>query len=159
MSTDYSTKIGTYIKVHNPYVDDTESYRGCNNVTCRKYLQGVYSEFCPDCGIVITKISKQIKKQRKFDVYGETNGKLCEEHREYKPIGYTECNFFVPNVIGYGQSIDNKNDAVTYEITSEIIQESINKFKIDFAKEITIIENFFGKDAVEIKYGVICSIW
>jgi hypothetical protein len=156
MSVDYTTYVGPYIQVHNPKRATTEEYHTCSNKSCRNHKAKMCEKFCAECGSAIKLVSFPCEASLDFDVYNEFEDKLAEALTEYKPKDLEDFHFFIGNKKGSpGISFDPKTDCYVRELPQLNIEKETGVFSTMFKKEIARLKEFFGADAVQIKWGVL----
>jgi hypothetical protein len=155
MGIDYHTHVGPYIRVKNTPTTGKEEYFSCPNSKCLNHQSKISDKFCGKCGSQITLISKPTLTPVKFDVYDETNEELRDAMTEEKP-GYEGYEFFVTNLTdGIGKSFNPKYEHYIFNTTSEKVTDELKKFKKVNKKHIDRIEEVFGKENVEVEWGVL----
>ncbi len=154
MSIDYSAHIGPYIKVYNPKKASTTELTLCCNKNCSQHNKEVDSKFCPECGSLIKTSKLPCRESIDFNVYDEFNERLHEMCPEEKPHKCDDYLYFAANDSKkFGVNIDP-----TYcnevKISTESGEEFMEFFDV-YQKEIDRLKEIFGKDNVQIKYGVV----
>lgn len=148
-----SIYLGPYVACEGKaVVAVTVKKNACNNEKCSKYKVEKNSNFCPECGTAIIKIDfiEEYKKDAVYELLEErlVNREIDGKDNYFANIGFTGVPFSDRKHIFhefYKQSIFN--------VTSEIIDEEINKFTSFFDKEIEILRKEYKK--IEVKFGLL----
>lgn len=153
MSVSYNVFIGPYIKVYSPEIDTVEEYHTCPNVNCKNHKQDVAKGFCPKCGTRIERTTRIIEEQVSFDYYDELGGNFNEITDYNNPSNY---NRIFTSDIGVETFFDSDFEEIPMNETN--LLSDINLLKTKYVKEISRIEEVFGKENVLILWGAILSV-
>lgn len=163
MGTDTNTHIGPYMVVNgNNEIQQDSIVKTCSNKECNinKENKEVKSNFCSECGSPVDnktyKSTKNIRPDRMLDNEEEFEDLLSCVNDDYgQKTGYQT---FIANKYS---PFDNKERRIGSWQYGEIDLRNINQeeeidwFKNEYKNIITLFELTFGKDSVEIKWGLI----
>jgi hypothetical protein len=159
MGVDYNSYVGSYIRVKNVPKPSVEEYFSCPTPKCGNHGKRISWTFCPECGIKMQLM--QVASTERICVWKiaeKMDGNLFAALRDYKPKGMKNFDFFLPN-INYGVKRSSHFDPCceTYalEIDSKDVQTETELFQEKFQKEIGFLRETFGKENVEVLWGVI----
>ena len=153
MGTSYYVYVGPYIEVRNPEEDGFREHFGCAKAGCRLQGREASSKFCPQCGSEIGLVKTPEKTRRKFDIYGQTDERLCES-LSYMPEGMEDYHIYVPNVKGYGKHFSSW-DSQVIPMNETVIADETCRFFAEFSGDISKIRAFFGDKNVRVLWGVL----
>lgn len=153
MSCHYHVFLGPYLEVFNPVKNTTVKRQSCPNAACTNHKKLVEANFCDKCGTKIKHIEVESRGRQRFNSYEEFGGESLIEvtHEGMDEEDYIR---FESNIRGVGGRTFYDEVAVL-PIDSNTPNAEIEAFNKHFAREIRILVNFFGADAVKIKWGAI----
>jgi hypothetical protein len=156
MSVDITVMLSTYVKCKKGMKTEKKGEFFCDVKSCKKYNKTINSEgeFCSNCGkkLSIREIDIEVEEVDPFDM---TDGDA---------IFYIDTNdkydVFLPNSKSgepkLPPSLDVKRlDTCIHEVNPESIPAHIEWFKKKFKKQISMLEEAYGKDNVSIHFGLI----
>ena len=173
MSIDYTVHVGPYVKCANPFVEQDEKSKGCTNPVCQFYKKLIHmlqnslghgvATFCQGCGQPISewatkKITTKVNSSELFEF--EMNQRLCMAATEY---GFKELKnekskieIWIANVKRpyCGVNFDPKETNNYFDLTNHNSKEEMEGFLASFAIEIDKLEKAYGKNNVEVKWGI-----
>ena len=159
MSTDYTTYIGPYIQVHDPPKQVPIKVYTCPNEKCGQHKKLTQGSYCSTCGTKMGHVNSVHTGITDYDVADETDDRLMEELTEYKPYNAKNDRFYLGNRERLGFSFDPTEKVLAVELSLVNSTEVLNKFKVIFSKDITRMEEVFGKENVAVKWGILSWMW
>lgn len=166
MGIDYTIFLGAYAECKTHKVDTMTIKRTCENNKCKTYGDNVYDKntiFCSFCGSKI----KEIEFPSKEDAVDRHE--LSEEVFQNKIM--TICgdgfHFWMEKNnkhIWISNQKDSKDhfsfdphncETILRPITADVIEEETAQFKKYFKKELAILNEKYGQENVEVKWGLI----
>lgn len=165
MGIDLSTHIGPFFRCKPSKGPVKIKRRGCANKSCKNNGSETWDrskQFCELCGSAITNYEKEITAdlQHPFEIACEIlNESLSNIHKENcQEIG--NFHVFVANrrSADFSKCVDNKGETAYLEITSEMVDKQKKMLSENFAKELIVLQEQYGKNNVEICWGVICEM-
>lgn len=158
MSVSFNTFVGPYVEVYSPEKQSTEEYHSCPNKKCVNHTKPISDGYCSKCGTKIERMERACMEKIDFDCYDEFPDYSLEEViTTYKP---TDCEDYIYFVNGNKHAIGiilDGNDVSVNQIDEKTPQAESELFKNKLNKEITRLQEVFGKDNVKIKWGVL--VW
>lgn len=156
MSVSYYVYVGPYVEINNPVQDTETKYHSCSNSKCQMRKKEMSSQFCPHCGAKVTLQSFPTKKRS--DMYD-----ACEK------VGIDENLFFRAPMEGISDKLfltcnqkllpRETNFASWEEGVTEMEDIDVAKEKAAFDdiyhKDMELLREFFGRDNVIVKWGVL----
>lgn len=146
-----SVHIGPYIEVKKTITrDSSETIRICpnhpNNVE-------IYSSYCPTCGTKIETVIKPITKTvSAWDTIFEDDDFVDNLHAMPYNGNILLPNKYAPQNIKFDNDGDNCIDLTDIKSIQQIQMDWMNS---QFKKEISYLEKIFGKENINIKWGII----
>lgn len=154
MGVSYNVYLGPYIQVHNPKQDHKKSVRCCPEPACDNNGIPITAKFCSICGSKIIDCKVPVRERLEFYAYEETKDRLYELSSEYPPDGKEDYIFFTSNVGKIGRHF-SAYDTHLEALNETVLTSEVQQFKQKFDKDIERLNEVFGKDAVQILWGVI----
>lgn len=164
MGIDYSTYIGPYFECKTSEVEKESSVRSCTNTDCTEYKKQVWdgvTKFCPRCGTKIGKVPVMVKRENvdDEDIREKTKERIstpCSNCGEY----VKGATLWYPNIKGSpGEHFDPKEDTYQYEIGDNDVKQAKKDMLEQFSNEYKVLCEAYGKENVEVKYGVLHQIY
>jgi len=165
MGLSYSLYIGPYIQCTEIATPYEINKRACWNRQCSQAEQSVWDNeklFCSKCGNAIEnkKISKVGNQCR------EAWEDMVTEYKEHLyPVNSPQKSnhiIMVPNIqmktISRSLAFNTRSDSINVEVTPQSITDELKNFKTEMNSEIAIVEKYWGKENVTIKWGIIHEI-
>ena len=160
MGVDYTIYIGPYIQIHNPPRPYDNSYPCCVNEDCEKWTLQSTAKFCSQCGKPIGERKVKCKRPICVDLYEMSHDRLCQAFSEYRPEGYEEYLFIIPNIkTDFSISFNPVGKQSIIDLRSIDAIQGVCSFSQVFSKELEAISKIFGPDAVAIKHGILNWAW
>ncbi len=155
MGLSYSCFIGPYIQVHNPPRAGNEKVQTCPKKGCDHYGKKLWSQFCPTCGSPAGEVLFPTLRPLYIDhveLFGDES--MAPVMTEYKPDGWTEYDFYVGNKKGMpGLHLDASATVLTLD-ANRIVEET-SKFQSVCERQIEKLQEVFGRNAVQVKWGML----
>ncbi len=167
MGIDYTVYVGPFLKCKNAKVDGERTITACTKKSCKKHKDEIWDDkkkFCEECGSPIDKVQIKVKEDR-------VDTDPCQEGIDEDLIPY---HLDAKNAKGFDIWIGNMGrkdkDARKFsfspkydgeqceEITPEMMAEEIKDFQEQYKTAIKTITDLYGKENVQLKWGVIHEI-
>lgn len=165
MSYDTNLLLAPYVVCKVSDIEKDFEKLTCTNVKCINHGEHKSTNFCSTCGSKIGKVS--FKKKESCVNYSHVQIDLLKESlcvvpgdQYYSYMKKNNIHFWISNRLSFrcltsGDCSDLSCETQPTEITPELISLQIEKFKSHYKKEIDILNDVYGKDNVEIKFGLI----
>lgn len=158
MSIDYMIHIGPYVVCKNEQIDVKKTRRSCTNENCKRHKEHVWDtsvNFCVTCGSKIGQVD-YIEKDAKICVDSE---ELNEDLHPCSQLNQDNLEYWLPNKGLPGSRMLSFNPKYDEEFAEAIspkeIGNDIEEFKNHYKTAIAKLTKEFGKNNVEVKWGVI----
>jgi hypothetical protein len=164
MGLDDTTYLGPYLHCKVSKTDSKTIRRTCTNNTCPNRNGCMYSKFCHQCGSPIGDVE--------FSVKANTVN-ICELRKKINEALATPCGDYFDELSKNGIDIWFGNwhrpskssrsftcdDTQLTPIEAGVVKNEIDEFVLQYKSAIAVIEEAYGKDNVEVKWGLIHYIW
>ena len=167
MSIDYTTYLGPYLHCKVNKTDSFTSRNTCTNKTCKNQSGVMSSNFCYECGHPVGPVmfaskanavdAEKIREEINNDMCPPSGSFFYELSRD-EGIDIWIGNLYRPNK-SRPFSFDPKEDGKLIPIVVGVIKSEIDEFVKQYAKQIAVIEKSYGKENVELQWGLIHYIW
>ena len=162
MGIDYCRYIGPYFQCRNRIEEVPTQYTSCLNNGCVNYKKKMNGKFCPACGAELGPIDDEPKKQktvRPYEITEEIKEALFWLHDQWTgtnpdPIP-PEYDIYAPNVTRDGSPPRIEGDNQALEVNGSQIEDQKVWLNQAFAKEREILQDKYGVENVEIKWGIL----
>ena len=169
MGIDYSTYIGPYVECRFSNKDDIEKRRCCPKKDCKEYGKNLWDEkqkFCNQCGEKITAVEfpvvvgavdeYEIRMSFNEALHTPMGDELHFWQKEnnihiWMPNQYLKCEEY-PRI-----ELEHQQSSIR-DIPVELPANQIEAFKIQFEKEIAVLESNYGKENMTFKWGVVYQV-
>jgi len=157
MSIDYKCYVGPYVKVYSPDSPSTKEIETCPNPSCSKHQKYMgHQKCCDECGTKIVTVKLPTMAPLSFDVFTETDATMAELMTETKPKGLKDFRLFVGNRCGPpGLHFNPHCDTYAVETNGPAIISQMQQLETMYMSEIAHLKEVFGKENVQIKWGVV----
>lgn len=152
MGIDYIVNVGPYLRVKNKKVNKEKKIKSCPNSACKnhgnKYLP---IKFCDKCGSLIQEIDfKEFDFQDYFDLPDNIT-------KNFNDFGNEKTFILVlsENLLERQCYFNIKYEEFKVDLSTDMISDESKKFAFIFSEQIEFLEREFGKENVNLYYGVI----
>lgn len=165
MGVDYSVCLGPYVECEVFLQEVTRAMRTCPKEDCPQHKQHMYREFCDRCGSPISTMDYTCKDYyaKNWPSVDEMNDDAWDEFNNYfTSISLHPYEIYVPNTTF--KNIENRKslwfdpcsvDEIVQPVDSELIEKELAAFKEQFAEQIKQLEDWYGSENVNIKWGLL----
>lgn len=147
--------LGAYMTIKIPAVSKEQGFRSCGNPVCSNHKKTLSSSFCDKCGGTVVTLTKTISSH--FDLSSflcEDLGETLFECRQLFNIK-TELHLVLPNrKNNKGIEISAYDDGFQ-AISPSQRTDDIGWFYETYQKEITILNEKFGEENIEVLWGIV----
>lgn len=147
--------VGPYARCLNPSGPSTQQARTCPKTDCSTHsLKHRLGKFCAKCGSEIQTVAVATTSPRV--VWGDVAPELEDLHVEatfngvdtYAENGDVTLELTVGNV----EELQDEKP-----ITAEVIAAEMEEFEAAFEDDIVVLRKHYGRDMVQIRWGVLAS--
>jgi len=149
---DYGIYVGPYAKCLISKKADILRTRKCSNALCE--TKPIIGEFCSTCG------SKVVNVDVPCEVDVQNRAKICALlYEALISVKIEGCHVWYSNrLCNFGTQIDSVRDFPLVEAFEKHVQaDEVNAFESLFEKELNILREQYGADAVFIQWGLVGS--
>lgn len=156
-----SGHVGPYIKLKTKKNTSNVKLETCDNDICNLHMEPAKSKYCPSCGDpIIEKLVpaddeisyhdwlynlEELDNSEYEDVFQvATSSEICDEGEQ----------ILVSNSRG-GSHGGNLTHGGIVDITDIDIQEDLKKFNSKFGELIEKLRQYFGEDAIQVRWGTV----
>jgi len=162
MSLDYTTYLGPYLQCKVSKTDSMTTRRTCTNSACPNQNGHMNSKFCYECGSPIGDVGFIVKANKvdSGDIREAIHNDMCPPGGEYfyKLSRDQGIDIWIGNLYRTKNSRPfsfDREESQLIPIGAGVMKGEIDEFVAQYAKQIEVIEKAYGKDNVELKWGLI----
>lgn len=162
MGVDMIFKLCSYVKCKKAFKDQFTEYRICSNKKCKEKDQEIYGNnyvFCSICGKKMSSKKRAISSVPSINSYDifEDNSLFpaYEISKEYDYFYSNKQDKTEPKSISINARICCSDEI---SVEQDLPEKHLKWFKNVYKKQIQKLEKLYGKENVEIKYGVLFEV-